>query len=275
MAHFSQFSNEIISEIWGNVLEPKDVESFALVSKLIYAVGRRFVEDHKNLKNKYSFIDLVSQTRASAPVFLLKDVLLRPRVAFYVTHLSINSYWTAWLNLKDNNDSDGDSGTYHHAPYPEEIMALCIEAVGKTSFVPRNQVSRWIEKIRKGDEDPIRALLFLLLPNITTVTLVRDGIGGDLLQETIKRIAEAEKAMFLTRLITVFKSGDEDGGIDCLNTFAALPSVQNLHVSGMVTFPSERYIYFTPGSANITNMTFENSGPDPRFYLGFSKASKG
>ncbi len=281
MAHFSHFPNEIISEIWGNVLEPKGVESFALVSKLVYAVGRPFVEEHNKLKKQYSLFDLNSDTRAGAPVFLLKDVLLRPRVSLYVTHLSIYSYWTEWNNPQDNDDSDDDGGAYHHAPYPEDIMALCIEAVGKTSFVPPNQVSHWIEKIREGDEDPIRALLFLLLPNITTLTLVGDDISGGLLEETIERIAQAEKAMFLKRLITVNTvlegngEGNESRDIVCLKTFAALPLVQNLHVSHMGKLESERYIYLTPCNSNITKMTFKNSDPDPRFLFWFLESIKG
>ena len=277
MAHFSHFPNEIISEIWGNVLEPESVESFALVSKLVYAVGRPFVEEHNKLKKEYSRFDLNSDTHAGAPVFLLKDVLLRPRLALYVTHLSIYSYWTGWGYPEDNDDSDDDGGAYHHTPYPEDIMALCIEAVGKTSFVPPNQVSRWIEKIRKGDEDPIRALLFLLLPNVTTVTLVGGGNNGDILLETIKRIAKADKPMFLTRLITVNteSEGDRVGDLKCLKAFAALPFVQDLHVTSMGKLASASHIHFTPGSSNITKITFKNSGPDPRFLFGLLESIKG
>lgn len=96
MTHFSQLPNEMISEFWGYFQEPRDVENFTIVSKDIYAIGRPFVEEHNKLKREYSIFETGPGTRASAPAFLLKDVLLRPRVALYVAHLSIGGFHDEW-----------------------------------------------------------------------------------------------------------------------------------------------------------------------------------
>ncbi len=273
MAHFSHFPNEIISEIWGNVLEPEGVESFALVSKLVYAVGRPFVEEHNKLKRRYSYFELNTEDPGVVRVKMLKKILLWPRVALYVTHLSISTYWTDWTDYEDTNDGD----PHNPVPHLEHIMGLCIEAIGKLGFVPPNQISRRIEKIRNGDADPIRAFLFLLLPNITTLTVVNDGaINGDLWEATIQRITEAEKPTFLTRLITVNIECQRGAGgnLHLLKTFAALPLVQNLYVSCMEP-ESEDYVHFTSGSSKITNMTFKRCAIQSKFLFQFLESNRG
>ena len=66
-----------------------------------------------------------------APAFLLKDVLFRPRVALYVTHLSIGRYQVHGQYLNDDSDE---------YIYEEDDMALFIEAIRKASLVPRDEV---------------------------------------------------------------------------------------------------------------------------------------
>ena len=275
MAGFSQLPNEMLSQIWGYILEPKDVESFALVSKHTYAAGRSCVEEHNRLKREYSFVLFDSEAMPSGQACWLREVLLQPRVALYVTHLFVGRYY---------DDDDGDYEWPHDGPvpYPGNLMALFIDAIGKTSFVPLNQVSHWTTSIMAGYEDPILALLSLLLPNLTTITLMDEGCHGELFQETIQRIAEAEKMMFLTRLVTVnieFTSNMNYMNLDRLKKFAALPLVQSIHVSQMGTIEVEDFInntqYFKPGSYSITELTFTNSGLRPKFLFQFLESIKG
>ena len=275
MADFSQLPNEMVSQIWGYILEPKDVESFALVSKHTYATGRSCVEEHNRLKREYSFVLFDSEAMPSGQACWLREVLLRPRLALYVTHLFIGRYY-------DDDDGDYEWPYDGPVPYPGNLMALFIDAIGKTSFVPLNQVSRWTTSIMAGYEDPILALLSLLLPNLTTITLMDEGYHGELFQETIQRIAEAEKMMFLTRLVTVnivFTSNKNCMDLDWLKKFAALPLVQSIHVSQMGTIEVEDFIddtqYFKPGSYNITELTFTNSGLRPKFLFQFLESIKG
>ena len=276
----------MVSQIWGYMLEPKDVESFALVSKHNYATGRSCVEEHNKLKREYSFVRLDSWISSTSPAFLLKEILLRPRIALYVTHLSIGRYLSGWQISGDDDDDDDDGNEEWpddgHVPYPDNIMALFIQAIGKTSFVPLNEVSRWTTSIRAGDEDPILALLTLRLPNLATVTLIDEGCNGELFQETIQRIAEAEKMVFLMRLVTlniVFASTENYMDLDWLKKFAALPLVQSIHISQMGAIEGENFIddtqYFKPGSYNITELTFTNSGLRPKFLFQLLESIKG
>ena len=280
--------NEIISEVWGNIQEPEDVESFALVSKRVYAIGGPFVEEHNKLKKIYAFTEIghmMDRMDVVAPARLLEKVLLRPRIALYVKHLSIGRLLACWDDLShDDNGGIGDDEwpTDGLIPYPENVMALFIETIRKESFVPGNETSRWVESVREGDEDPILALLLTLLPNLTMVTLREDGFDAKKSQETILRIAKAEKMLFLTRLVTVHISSATYEGKDALSwlrTFAALPSVQSLHVDWVhkknVDDVVDKSQYFVPDSYSIRELTFTESNLHPTILAPILASVKG
>ena len=354
MAGFSRLPNEIISEIWGHVQEPGDVESFALVSKRVYAAEGPFVEEHNKLKREFSFFTTYSRNDASVAASFLKEVLCRPRVALYVTHLSIGYFFQHWhdqvhengwddtwpslsndhyanqWNNQDHDDAWGDaspslsndhyenqwnnhdgwgdsspslsdghySNRWHdqgyyddcgnrwpssgHYPYPDNVMALFVEAIQKSSFVHPDLVSYWITCVKAGDENPILALLLLLLPNLSTLSL-RDGQSWEgPLQETIQRIAGAEKPMFLMRLVTVefmFHFWEFEADLNWLGMFAALPLVQSLHFNNVTDEQGDNVItespYVAPASYNITEITFTNSGLRPILLFQLLETVKG
>ena len=281
MADFSRLPNEMISVIWSNIQEPEDVESFALVSKHVYAIGRPFVNEHNKLKKEFSFFEADSEVRTGGAAKLLKEVLLRPRIALYVTHLSIGG-----------GDADDGWPNDGHVPYPDNVMALLIETIQNSSFVPQDD-SRWIRGIEEGDEDPIFALLCTLLPNLIMVTLGNGQLNATLTQDTILRIAEAEKTVFLTRLVTVKIVGrPEEHGMDWdwLRAFTALPSVQSIHFDDMgiefddadnlhlATDPentADKAQYFLSDSYSIRELSFTNSSLHPKILAQLLDSVKG
>ena len=254
MAEFSKLPNEMVSEIWGHIVEPTDVESFALVSKNVHAIGRPFVEEHRNLTREYSSFEF--DILYDSPALVLKEVLLRPRVALYVTHLAVSSNGDFWEDLVDGDEF-----------YSDDNFNLFIEAVRKTSFVPRNDVPHWITRVTEGDRDPIFALLCLLLPNLTTITLQDQEESADLFPKTIQRIAKAEKKMFLAHLRTVditFTSGNDHQDLEWMKMFATLPHVQSIHVQSMGVIESDDLIddgrLFVPDQYDLGEITFTKSG---------------
>lgn len=270
MASLSRLPNEMIAETWGHVLEPKDIENFALVSKNIYAIGIPFIMEHNKLKKEFSFFETGSNTRASAPAYLLKNVLLRPRVALYVTHLSIGRVQHRW---QASNGEGYDDMTYsnnrpkkRHDPYPDDEMALFIRAIRKTGFVPLVEVGQWIQYVRMGDEDEILALLSLFLPNLTTMTLYNEGrIFSQNFRKTIRRIALDGQQRFLTRLKTVCLQGDFSSDNDYLESdwledFYNLPLLHAIDVKSIVIWRNVDTVQtYIPGSSNITELTFVDS----------------
>ena len=270
MVTFSQLPNEMIMWIWEYVLEPQDVESFALVSKHISAIGAPFVDEHNKLKKENASFRVGFLTTEDAPMLLLRKILLWPRVAFYVTHLSIGPLLTDWDDL--NNNIDPELSSYHFA-YPADDMELFVEAIRKADSVPRNEVEAWVTELKDGVEAPIVALLLLLLPNLCTMTL---GIESDFwcqLTETFKRISETKDSPFLTRLTTVNldvhkRFGDEVMDWELLSMSATLPSVQSIHVARIGLIDIERLIKqtrsFEPGSSTIEELSFIESSICPK-----------
>ena len=284
MAGFSRLPNEMISEIWGNIHAPEDVESFALVSKRIYATGSPFVEEHNKLKKDFAFFRIGSEKHERAPASLLKKVLLRPRIAQYVTHLSFGRFRHLWDEPGDNDFGGGIDDQWPndgHVPYPDNVMALFIEMIRKPSFVPRNETSDWIKSVRQGDEDPIFALLCMLLPNLSMLTLSDAGFYAEKSQKTILRIAETEKTMLLKHHITVNGvSTNLEGNIELawLRTLAALPSVQIFHFDYVVMDEVDGVDdadVFVSDSYSVRELTFTRSGFHPKVLAQLLDSVKG
>lgn len=275
MATLPQLPNEMITEIWTHIIEPQDVESFATVSKNIYAVGTPFVEEHNRLKREYALFETGPDTDPMAPTSLLKDVLLRPRVALYVNHLSIGRFQERGQYL------DEDSGEYI---YPEDDMALFINAIRRASLVRQDEVEGWIKAVRVGNHDPIFALLTLLLPNLTTFTLVVESINTTYLVDTFERIAKAESVTFLTHLSSVnlhveLAHHDDSMDWEWLKITTILPQVLSVHVKGMSCMEMDDLLgygpHFTPSSSNVTQLTFVKSGCRPKSMLQLLESIKG
>ena len=277
MADFSRLPNEMISGIWSNIHEPGDVESFALVSKHVYAIGRPFVEEHNKLKKDFAFIEIGSETDVGTPASLLEEVLLRPRTALYVTHLSFGRFRGVWA------DPDRDIWPQNaHVPYPDDVMALFIETIQQSSFVPRTETSRWITSVEEGSEDPIFALLSMLLPNLVMVTLREDDYDATISQETILRIAETEKPVLLTHLDTVkivWTVEEQLLHLNWFKAFATLPTVQSIQSDCMGVFEVDHEYdggqYFVSESYNIRQLTFAYSGLDPQILAQLLDSVKG
>ena len=279
MATLSQLPNETITEIWGHILELRDLESFAMVSKQIYAKCGPLVKEHNRLKREYSVFETGPNTRASAPAILLKSVLLKPRLALYVIHLSIGRHEVRWQDPDHNGDDDipysKECPKTRHTPYPDEDMALFFDIIRK--FIARPKVFlHWNERIMAGDEDAILALLSLVLTRLTRITLKSPkSEPGHPFAEAIDCIAKDGQRNFLARLATVdlhipSRASDEDpdGEWYCLKRFATLPTVKSLHVKGLGAMENDDVPngeqFFIPGTSNITELTFVESGVGPK-----------
>ena len=56
-----------------------------------------------------------------------------------------------------------------HLRLPDDELELFKQAVKNIGRLTESEVNGWIKSIDEGDEDPLIALLLLLLPNITTL----------------------------------------------------------------------------------------------------------
>ncbi len=255
---FSGLPNELILQIWSHVLEPKDVESFALASRNVYALASKFIEEHRRLKNRYSVLYHAADLRGSRPAEFLAEVLLNPRAALYVDEIALYGWKLEWddpatLPLVDISDC--------HLPYPKDNMQLLEEAVKTSAFIPESEAESWISEIRAGDEGNILALIVSLLPNVKRFTL-EGGLlhEGNRLPELIGRIGKSPVAAALSRLTDV-KLGWTDTEIVCLDfawvqTFSSLRSVKAIRGEGVGQFDEGLEVWYSlpPRWSNVTNL---------------------
>ena len=289
MATLFQLPNETITEIWGHILEPRDLESFAMVSKRIYAKCGLLVKEHNKLKREYSVFEIGPNTRASAPAILLREVLLRPRLALYVTHFFIGRYEAQWQDPDRIGDEDIPYSKKwpetRHTPYPDEDMALFKEALGNFLAGP-NEVLDSFPRVMAGDEDPILALLSLVLTRLTRITLKSfKSYRDDPFGQVIEHIARNEHRKYLARLTTVNLQipswqSDKESQTEWywLKILASLPMVQTLHVKGLGILQHDETPtgeqFFEPGTSKITEMTFIECGVGRKMMFDFSKATQ-
>ena len=153
MAIFSDLPNELISNIWGYVIAPDDVESFALVSKRIYGLSSQFVDEHARLKRQYSIIRFRRLERSYKPADLLEDILLNTRIALYISSLDI-SMW----------------GVGREKATPQ-AMALIEDAIRASPFITDSEVEKWITEVEARNEDVSTALIIMQLTKVKRLSL--------------------------------------------------------------------------------------------------------
>lgn len=222
MSTFSKLPNELIIEIWGYVIEPEDVESFALVSKRVYGLATPFVEEHTRLKQEYSEICCPNGETRTRAADLLERMLLNPRITLYINELRIKTWENCWSH--ENNPLMSYSG---------DTMDLFKEAMRASSIIEPSKMGRWIADIELGDEDPILALMIMRLTKLKKFKLLRFFSEDDRhLREIFGRITQPSEAAICPRLPTwnLDRSLFVSAGLESLEAVATLPSVKEPEV---------------------------------------------
>lgn len=181
MASFSDLPNEMVREVARHVM-PEDIENFSLVSKRIYAVNLAFLEEHRELRERYSAFELLEKTAfdgrrlRKSPIRiasvtsncasettlsnLLIDILANGRRARYIKELRLDGWFLHWVYVRQK-----------HIPYAEEHFVLFKQAL--SIYVLPTQLEKWVEELESGNEGPIVSLLLILLPDLNSIKFER------------------------------------------------------------------------------------------------------
>ena len=224
MASFSNLPNELIVEIWSHILQPKDIENFALTSKTIRTLAGKILVNHRKFTRELSTFDIDSSMSRFSAAGWLKEILINPRIALYIKTVIVPTYFTAWESqekgvntLKKFDPEAGENERqYRHTPYAEEDMELFKSAIGrakqffnfkKSAECPctrfhEDNINGLPGVIEEGNEFPIIVLLLLLFTNLKTIVveyaLADRGFFGPL-----RYISEGDGIPILKRLIKV------------------------------------------------------------------------
>ena len=224
MATFSHLPNELIVEIWSHLLQPKDIENFALTSKTIRALSGKVLTEHKNLTKELSAFDAGGPKSKFSVAGLLKQILLKPHIALYIKTFTITELRDRFnvksqsVNTLQASDSKAgeDGHQYCHTPYGEEDVELFKQAVKrakpffnfprpvkKCTFDIADSVIKHLHyEIEKGSEVPIIVLLLLLSTNLKSISVVNSE--ADLgFYNILRYISQGQGIEFLKRPIEV------------------------------------------------------------------------
>ncbi|CAF9938628.1 hypothetical protein IMSHALPRED_001029 [Imshaugia aleurites] len=186
MATFSDLPNELITDIWVHVIEPEDVESFALVSKNVHALSTRFVKEHCDLKKQYSKISVSRRLGSRGAADLLKEILLNPRIALYINELRILDCIDRWGK--------------QNPPFTVNTMDLFKNAIRHSTIIAPTEMGDWIADLELGNEDPIVALI-VMQRHLTKLEKFEidylDTIADQYMIETLGRITLSSEAIIL------------------------------------------------------------------------------
>lgn len=272
MTGFDDLPNEIILELWHNILEPDDIASFAQVSSRIFALATPFLKEYHLLKSKYSKFENDNSCDGSMYAHLLKDVLLNPHIAFYVKELYLCDWRTCWedpsfmfhFDLDPEHWDAGESYVWH-LPYPEEDMELFRNGIRQAEFILPSEVDPWIQLLESGHEDPIIVLLLNLLPNLRILSL-EDHPGQTLLLTTIRRIAETSSLTPFSKVKSFHVSdmiSDQHEGVSLVKPFILLPAIEKMSCEQLDNRHQGHgipYCSIAPRSSNVTELIFDLCG---------------
>ena len=222
MTGFTDFPNELIVEVWRQVVDPKSIENFALTSKMIYALGSDCIREHNVLKANFSAIVRFKDDADYALAATLKTLLDNPRAALYVRNISIDWCQSKWPD-SDDRDQAG------HRSYPKDTMELFRQAIKDIPFCTEDEITKWLEVLEIGNEGAIICLILTLVPNVHSLSLARLNSAEDLLFDMIEGVTNSRDTAVLTRLTEVrLLPGDirDDEELNWVRPFATLPSVR-------------------------------------------------
>ena len=186
MAHIYDLPNELLQEIARHILEPIDIENFALASKTTRAASDKILLKHRQLTYDFSNFSLRARNPNLSAKWLLKKIVTNPQVALYVKVLTITN---ARRSRKDRRDrfalsmaaelQAGGIASDGHTLFTERDIEVFKQLVKRAtrSYPLSENVNRWfeqthvIENVEDVDGVAALTLLILLLTNLQSVSL--------------------------------------------------------------------------------------------------------
>lgn len=232
MARFGDLPEETVLGIWPYI-HPNAIESFALTCRKIYNLGAKAISEHNRLRRIYRILvnvpgeytetGLTKAPRSELLINPLVDIMRGPCIAYYVEEVDVQYCSAYWDNIFE--DAKRKRETYRHLHMLSRLLEGC-------EYIRQSEITQWWDQIKIGNEDPILGLLLYPLPNVRTIKFDPYMMESALCLGLIRRMAQDQKCLALSRLneVTIIAPelrGPED--LSALATFALLPSVSNIN----------------------------------------------
>ena len=283
MASFTSLSNELILLMW-DFVEVEDVYSFSTISKQVYFLVRKELREHCELMKRLSTISNVagkSGELVEPGIFgrTLKEVLVNPRAARYPSLLKVGDWQGEWEQERGHS----------RAMVPKEDLELFKQAARDNIDVEELDEEEdleedWLAAIDKGNEEPLIALLLLILPNLREVHLCAFRETYSCIETALEIIIGDKCSCSLRKLRSVnlecmATAWNSPLSFDHVEMFAAIPSVTSIHGHDVDTYQEDQEdrLYFYDShirTTDIVSLTFANCSIDPRTMATFLSTTR-
>ena len=273
MAQFQDLSTELVLDIVEKAF-PEDIESLALASKCIYQLAIPRLEEHRRLRKEYTnFRNSVNYkpNHWHDPGGLLAELLCKivddASIGHYVKKIELGLLNTGakegWKPDEVFKKQVNPSKT-RLRQHLKTNMDIIEEAIRAVEIIPTEEVDDWLHQIRRGNEDPVIALLLLYTPKLHTLMfeIPYDRRDSTYLLKTIQRVAGQGPAgkPYLSHFRNVeLNFAEKWESLDFVKDFMSLPSLTSiktdtLYVDGRT---HEANSAFLPRSSNVNKMSFQ------------------
>ena len=264
MMAFSNLSNELILLIW-DFAEVEDIYNFSTVSKRVYLLVHEALHEHCKLFKRLSTVSNVGAERGEPGYFgrILKEVLLNPQAARYPSLLKIDEWEPEWKDEK----------RYSRDIVSEADLKLFKQAARNAIDSARVVLEEeWLAAIDRGDEEPLIALLLMLLPNLRHIDFSPVDETCLCITDALRMIEYDKDSSSLRKLRSVSLELAKPNHEDVLDVklvifFAGLPSVTSIYSHGVGTRPEELLCYYNVGVTKVTDLTFVNCFCPPKGHV--------
>ncbi len=188
MSTLLSLPNEILLQIIEET-RPDSIRSFARICKKIWTSSAAALEQHQRDLERYQ-----------APVFgvwndnlgcdvnpyaYLCEILLKPRRALYVNHLFVFNRGFTLTHIRSAAFTEKLLTTI------EDLCSLFFKGLG-CPYIQGDEISAWVEKLRRGDTNAAACLFLTLLPNLEALSIIDYSNQG--YAELIYEISKANQS---------------------------------------------------------------------------------
>ncbi len=263
---FNSLPNEIIYQISSRV-QPADLENYGRTSHRIQNIAAPFVQEHRQLKEKYTKISLNHIGAAK----LFYEICARPWVALYPRYLEVksNKEWRTFENSRNRvRAAQVEEAMLKRSTTDVEDIWCTIR---RTGLIPDSDTGAWIHELDRGDEDYLFAIMLACLPNLERVIVRLDRIMLEQVKEMVRTIKRQPSNPYHPKALSklrdtrvIEREGSNTCDLELFPLLASLPGIQILHGRNLVGMYRECYrdgwLTYPGASSTITHISLETCG---------------
>lgn len=216
------------------------IESLSAVSKGVYHLATPLLRKHRKLKRDYIKLEGEQSCFAELLITIVRD----PLISLYVTKFYWEYLRRKWHKLSDGRPPGPSNRWGYHLPYPTEVLEQLERLIHEVRIITADEETEWIAAVRRGDEEPLLALLILHLSHLQNMECSPPSAGTvNKIAGMFHHICEVNEQSHLSQLNDVFLFYDDRRHpCDLYSALFSMPSMRTLRLERLCVDDDEQEI---------------------------------